>query len=48
MLNKGPYVVQAVQMLDDVLRRMQSHQTKKISLLRQLNLASRFCGGENT
>jgi pyruvate kinase len=47
MLNKGPYVVQAVQVLDDVLRRMQSHQTKKISLLRQLNLAHRFCGGES-
>ena len=48
MLNKGPYVVQAVQMLDDVLRRMQSHQTKKVSLLRQLNLADRFCGGESS
>jgi pyruvate kinase len=46
MLNKGPYVVQAVKMLDDVLRRMQSHQTKKSSLLRQLNLAKRFCCGE--
>ncbi|HEX9146205.1 MAG TPA: pyruvate kinase [Candidatus Binatia bacterium] len=45
MLNKGPYVVQAVQMLDDVLRRMQSHQTKKVSLLRPLNLAVRFCRG---
>jgi pyruvate kinase len=45
MLNKGPYVVQAVQLLDDVLRRMQSHQTKKVSLLRPLNLADRFCGG---
>ncbi|HEY7322860.1 MAG TPA: pyruvate kinase, partial [Candidatus Binatia bacterium] len=47
MLNKGPYVVQAVQMLDDVLTRMQSHQTKKVSLLRPLNLARRFCLGEN-
>jgi pyruvate kinase len=46
MLNKGPYVVQAVQMLDDVLRRMQAHQTKKVSLLRQLNLADRFCCAE--
>jgi pyruvate kinase len=46
MLNKGPYVVEAVQMLDDVLRRMQSHQAKKISLLRQLKLAHRFCCGE--
>jgi pyruvate kinase len=46
MLNKGPYVVRAVQMLDDVLRRMQAHQTKKVSLLRQLNLADRFCRAE--
>jgi pyruvate kinase len=43
MLNKGPYVVQAVRVLSDVLLRMQAHQTKKISLLRQLNLARRFC-----
>jgi pyruvate kinase len=48
MLNKGPYVVQAVQMLDDVLIRMQAHQTKKVSLLRPLNLARRFCCGEGT
>jgi pyruvate kinase len=46
MLNKGPYIVQAVQMLDDVLTRMQAHQTKKVSLLRQLNVARRFCCGE--
>jgi pyruvate kinase len=46
MLNKGPYVVHAVQMLDDVLTRMQAHQTKKVSLLRQLNVARRFCCGE--
>jgi pyruvate kinase len=48
MLNKGPYIVQAVQMLDDVLTRMQAHQTKKVSLLRPLNLARRFCCGETT
>jgi pyruvate kinase len=48
MLNKGPYVVQAVQMLDDVLTRMQAHQTKKVSLLRQLNVARRFCRGEGS
>lgn len=47
MLNKGPYVVQAVQMLDDVLIRMQSHQAKKVSLLRPLTLARRFCCGED-
>lgn len=43
MLNKGTYVVQAVQVLDDVLRRMQGHQNKKISLLRPLHLAREFC-----
>jgi pyruvate kinase len=39
MLNKGPYVVEAVRMLDDILRRMQDHQSKKRSMLRKLNLA---------
>lgn len=43
MLNKGPYVVEAVKVLDDVLRRMQCHQAKKVSLLRPLALADRFC-----
>ncbi len=43
MLNKGPYVVEAVRTLDNVLRRMQDHQTKKAALLRPLNLAERFC-----
>lgn len=39
MLNKGPYVIQAVRMLDDILKRMQTHQFKKQSMLRQLRLA---------
>lgn len=39
MLNKGPYVVEAVRALDDILRRMQHHQTKKRSMLRELQLA---------
>ncbi|MBI3993025.1 MAG: pyruvate kinase [Candidatus Lambdaproteobacteria bacterium] len=39
MLNKGPYIVEAVQMLDDILRRMQDHQEKKRSMLRRLHLA---------
>jgi len=42
MLNKGPYIVEAVRVLDDVLRRMQHHQAKKSSLLRPLTLADRF------
>ncbi len=39
MLNKGPYVVDAVRALDDILRRMEKHQRKKRSMLRQLRLA---------
>ena len=36
MLNKGPHIVEAVSVLDDILRRMSSHQHKKVSLLRRL------------
>jgi pyruvate kinase len=39
MLNKGPHVVSAVRALDDILRRMQAHQTKKRAMLRELRLA---------
>jgi pyruvate kinase len=43
MLNKGPHIVQAVRVLDDILRRMQGHQHKKRPMLRELGLARRFC-----
>jgi pyruvate kinase len=36
MLNKGPHIVDAMRTLDDILRRMQSHQSKKRPLLRAL------------
>jgi pyruvate kinase len=39
MLNKGPHIVQAVQTLDNILHRMENHQTKKQSMLRELRLA---------
>ena len=42
MLNKGPYAVTAVAILDDILKRMQAHQEKKRSMLRRLHLASSF------
>lgn len=42
MLNKGPYILDAVRTLDDILIRMQSHQHKKTATLRQLGLARRF------
>ncbi|HVN28919.1 MAG TPA: pyruvate kinase, partial [Candidatus Binataceae bacterium] len=38
MLNKGPHVADAVHTLDDILRRMQAHQVKKTSMLRQLHV----------
>lgn len=39
MLNKGPYVIEAIQVLDNILRRMQPHQSKKQSMLRELRIA---------
>ncbi|MBL8162139.1 MAG: hypothetical protein JNJ61_09145 [Anaerolineae bacterium] len=36
MLNKGPYIREAVTILDDVLTRMQAHQLKKTAQLRAL------------
>jgi len=40
MLNKGPYILEAVRTLNDILQRMQDHQTKKRSMLRKLGLAA--------
>ncbi len=37
MLNKGPLQAQAVTILDDLLKRMQEHQSKKTSQLRALH-----------
>jgi len=42
MLNKGPFVVEAVQVLDDILRRMHGHQEKKRPMMRALSLVSSF------
>ncbi|MFP4244767.1 MAG: pyruvate kinase [Ectothiorhodospira sp.] len=39
MLNKGPYILDAVTTLNDILVRMQAHQHKKTSRLRALRLA---------
>lgn len=39
MLNKGPYIVNAVEFLSGVLERMAGHQNKKTSKLRQLNVS---------
>ena len=37
MLNKGPHIIEAIQSLNDILHRMQSHQQKKSSMLRRLH-----------
>lgn len=37
MLNKGPYINEAIQSLDDILKRMSRHQSKKRSLLGALH-----------
>ena len=42
MLNKGPYIVKSIKVLDDILKRMQDHQLKKYSQLRKLNVSTQF------
>ncbi len=44
MLNKGPHIDLAVRVLDDILRRMEAHQSKKRAMLRSLRLATDFQG----
>ncbi|WP_242927843.1 pyruvate kinase [Pontibacter vulgaris] len=39
MLNKGPHIIQAINMLDDIVNRMQAHQNKKTSMLRSLHIS---------
>ena len=40
MLNKGPHLIEAVRVLDDILRRMEEHQSKKSARLRPLRLST--------
>lgn len=42
MLNKGPFIVQAVSTLNDILNRMSGHQRKRHGRLRPLNIARDF------
>jgi pyruvate kinase len=37
MINKGPFVLDAIALLDDVVARMQAHQQKKTARLRALH-----------
>ena len=40
MLNKGPHIIAAISMLDDILRRMQGHQYKKTPRMRRLRFSA--------
>ncbi len=46
MLNKGPYILEAMRVLSDILRRMRDHQIKKRPLLRRLHLADDLISDE--
>jgi pyruvate kinase len=39
MLNKGPFILDAIRSLDDILSRMKRHQSKKRSLFRALHVS---------
>jgi pyruvate kinase len=45
MLDKGPYMLEAVKALDNILERMQAHHAKKSALLRHLKIAESFFEG---
>jgi pyruvate kinase len=40
MLNKGPYIVETVQFLSDILSRMDTHHDKRKAMLRRLSIAT--------
>ena len=42
MLNKGPFIVDAVRALEDILSRMQTHTAKQKPLLRKLRMAEKM------
>ena len=42
MLNKGPFMASCVQLLRDILSRMQTNENKKMHMLRHLRVADRM------
>jgi len=40
MLNKGPHILSAIRMLDNIVRRMKDHQHKKAPTLRRLSITN--------
>ncbi len=39
MLNKGPHITDAIRMLNNILGRMQRHQSKKMAMMRKLSVS---------
>jgi pyruvate kinase len=39
---QGPHILEALEVLEDILPRMEAHQHKKRAMLRPLHLADRF------
>jgi pyruvate kinase len=44
MLNKGPYIIDAIETLKDIDKRMAGHEDKKRKILRSLHVAKAFLG----
>lgn len=42
MLNKGPFILKGIKTLDDILKRMESHQHKRSQLYRPLHIATKI------
>ena len=42
MLNKGPYIIDAIKVLKNVLKRMEAHSAKKKNELRALNVTRKY------
>ncbi len=42
MLNKGPYIMETINTLYNILQRMETHQNKKTGTLRELSFANNF------
>ncbi|NJL14918.1 MAG: pyruvate kinase [Microscillaceae bacterium] len=42
MLNKGPFILEAIRLLNEILQRMQPQQEKKVSFLPELKLPEVF------
>jgi pyruvate kinase len=45
MLNKGPYIIRTIEMLNDILENMKEYQFKKAAMLPALNVGANVLTG---